>query len=128
MIASLSLMLGSLVYAPCPTHLQDPLYPFVCSDCKAGFNAVKALHAHRKEAHKVREAWRSRRLVLFAVGVECLRDAPRVALDRVWGGVGRSSTTVSRLRGYGSGSRELSVSWLEGVMGPDSLGSSGVDP
>lgn len=45
--------------ASCPSplfdfHVQDPLYPFVCADCKAGFNAVKALDFHQKEVHKVR--------------------------------------------------------------------------
>lgn len=34
---------------------QDPLYPFVCADCKAGFNAAKALDFHLKEVHKVKE-------------------------------------------------------------------------
>ena len=35
-------------------QLQDPLYPFVCPECKAGFNAAKALDFHQREVHKVR--------------------------------------------------------------------------
>ncbi|CAM9322753.1 unnamed protein product [Ectocarpus sp. 12 AP-2014] len=31
---------------------QDPLYPYVCSECKAGFNAAKALDFHQREVHK----------------------------------------------------------------------------
>eukprot|EP00752_Nemacystus_decipiens_P002508 g2355.t1 len=31
---------------------DDPLYPFVCPQCKAGFNAAKALDFHQKEVHK----------------------------------------------------------------------------